>query len=65
MEPLLIDASDLARLLGISRRRVLILVSKGTIPFVELGDKEPRFVKESIAQWLEGEMGKSIATLKQ
>ena len=51
---ILISADEAAALLSTTRRRVLRLVSEQRIPFVELGDGEPRFVPDELRRWAGG-----------
>jgi len=48
----LISADDAAELLSTTRRRLLRLVRERRIPFVDLGDDEPRFLPDELRTWV-------------
>jgi hypothetical protein len=50
-ETILITAHDAALLLCTTRRRILRLARDKQIPFVDLGDDEPRFVASELREW--------------
>jgi excisionase family DNA binding protein len=50
---ILISADDAALLLSTTRRRILRLVRERRIPFVDLGDGEPRFSADELRVWIQ------------
>jgi excisionase family DNA binding protein len=53
--PTILTASEVAVILGVSVQRVYELVRAGKatgIPVIKLGDRQYRFSKEAIVQWL-------------
>ena len=57
---ILISADDAADLLSTTRRRVLRMVRERRIPFVDLGDGEPRFVREQLESWARQLRGEEV-----
>jgi excisionase family DNA binding protein len=51
----LLEAGDVADLLGVPRTFVYALARRGAIPTVRLGDRYVRFRAEAIADWIAGQ----------
>lgn len=50
---ILVPINEAAAMLGATRRRILRLVREGLIPFVDLGDGEPRFSPDDLRAWVQ------------
>ena len=52
-------AEEVAELIRVDKQRIYELVRTNSIPFIRLGERQYRFSKQAIQQWLEN--GGSIA----
>jgi excisionase family DNA binding protein len=58
----LLSPNDVAFLLGLSKSRIMQLISGGEIPFIKIGEKDIRFDQGELRAWLETKTeGKSVA----
>lgn len=53
-EAILISVDDAAIMLSMTRRRLLRLIREGRVPFIDLGDSEPRFSPDELRVWIRG-----------
>jgi excisionase family DNA binding protein len=53
MEDEILVTKEIARRLRVSDQRVYEMVRKGQIPFILLGHRQIRFLKQKIDAWLE------------
>lgn len=49
----LLDAKEVARCLGVTRKTIYNYISTGAIPFIELSSKNYRFRKEDVEEFLQ------------
>ena len=61
---ILVSADDAAVLLSTTRWRILRLVRDGRLPFIDLGDGEPRFTLDELRAWVQG-IGKATSQGKE
>ena len=52
MDDRLLQASEAAHLLGISRRRAYLLGSRGVLPTGRLGERQVRFSATALREWI-------------
>jgi predicted DNA-binding transcriptional regulator AlpA len=52
MEDRLLEAKEVSRLLGISRRRAWLLGRRGVLPVVRLGARQVRYSSAALREWV-------------
>ena len=53
MEREILVAAEVAKLLRVDKQRVYELVRRSSIPVIRVGERQYRFSKQAIEQWLE------------
>ena len=51
LEPLLLKAPEVAKLLGLGRSKVFAMVAAGELPFIRIG-RSVRVPREALEQWI-------------
>ncbi len=51
LEPLLLKAPEVAKLLGLGRSKVFAMVAAGELPFIHIG-RSVRVPREALEQWI-------------